>query len=138
MPATILPRHNASAKLFTLILADDEVACERADHAMSRAQTERILRGVRPWVCGPQGWILTGDGRVIAGPMGERDWEVFSIGYDNGCAVLDGYNRCTGEVFSWRMFCLPTSYDARYGFHHARVVDERGLAILQRVGYELA
>lgn len=124
----------------TMITADAEIDFARPFHAVTRALHERGFRGQDAQVCGPQGWILL-DGRLVG--EGLADWEVFEIDYDAGRAqyILRGVNRCGTalETFTWQGAPWPGSRPdhSRFGFRHARVLDERGLRVLRACGFPL-
>ena len=118
---------------YTVIFADSEIELASAYDAVTRALHENALGNVAN-VVGPNGWILL-NGRMVGG---EGDWMVLEVGYDagRGQAVVRGVNLCTPtlEPFSWS-FGRRGSNDSRstlerYSFKTARVLDQRGMALL--------
>ncbi|TXH55849.1 MAG: hypothetical protein E6Q97_07810 [Desulfurellales bacterium] len=134
---TRLPR-TTSAGLFAVLASNFERVYDRATYALSEALIQRNLYNrTDVAVSGPHGWLLRETGEFVAGT---HDWEVLEIGYDagRGTVMLYGFNRCTGEVFNWGLFRIKNTADERYGFEHARVVDERGVSALQYMGFAVA
>ena len=123
-----------TTKQFTVILSDREIEFDNVLLAIEEALRQNS-QGNAARVCGPQGWILV-HGKLV-GTDG-ADWQVFEVSYDEGrgWAVLRGVNQCTStlETFSWnhgrRMARDRSSVGPRYSFQNARILDARGMRVL--------
>lgn len=132
MPATNTVRLPAvhAVDAFTVITETSDRGHARAINAISSALIHRNLDRGAADVCGPQGWILV-DGKLV----GEgADWEVFEVDYCTRSGyMLRGFNRCTGETFSWG----GGGASDRYGFTHARLRDARALPFMRVAGFDV-
>lgn len=125
-------RTDVQTDAFTVVLPNGETSFYSGFNALERAVGEYKC-GVDAAVCGPDGWLLC-DGRFVGQAEFDRGasvtaWEVVEIDYSERSGfVLRGFNRYTGETFSWE----GGAANPKYGFKHARVVNPAALKHMRR------
>ncbi len=131
-------RPDLVTEAFTCSFATQDIPFYSGFRAIERAVSEHKC-GSEAAVSSPDGWLFV-NGRFAGQSEFERGeivsaWEVLEIDYSSRSGfVLRGFNRFTGETFSWD----GGAVDERYGFKFARLVNPAALPHMRKWGFEVA